>query len=678
MLNDQLLEDVLNQLKRNNGLQQALVDDLRRDLNGRRGGRGGQPPPERSRQKKSKDDPSKSLNNLAGAAASLSGGLLKANNASAAIGSVTKIMPVFGGAVGAAALAVQQFYEFLNGNLQAFNELNEAGLSASGGMFGLQKALATGRLSMDEFMSATANYKDVIASMGAEGVQKFGNLMNSVIETQESMGSLNISNKTLASSLAGYIKQQRAYSSFDKMDRQIQAKAARDYADQLQKYSKGLGMTVDELSGKMAKSSESMTGLGTQIKLMEEGMSEEDATKSSENLGMVLSSFGAFGEQMHEQLSRFIITGGDLDLESTVGKLYQVDDQFKELFNRTAQMTKDGTMTSKEGMEMLKSMIASKETSEGIRNSLIQSSYSFDKASADMIAGFHHTVRNYNTSTEKATSQWDQMMTLFNKHIEDFVQSFKIGTAELFMDPQSFILNMFGDKWGNWLLHGAFGWDIDKPIELPTFKEFLHKYVGETAEWMYDMIMGYGTDAAARIQAIPQPSWETILRALVPTWLADIIFEGGSRDAGIAGASEMGDQFQQVFEKKFLPGFEEGMEVAGNSIKDSLSALGSGAESVMGSLKTWWDKPSSQTVVTNSTINNQSSVVNKPTTVQEAPAADKTADIQKRQEEKEHQETLIEKMERIIRAMVESNDTNREVLRVSKETATNTANTSLN
>lgn len=675
MLNDQLLEDVLNQLQRNNGLQQALVDDLRRDLNGRRGG---QPPPERSRPKKSKDDPTKSLNNLAGAAASLSGGLLKANNASAAIGSVTKIMPVFGGAVGAAAQAVQQFYEFLNGNLQAFNELNEAGLSASGGMFGLQKALATGRLSMDEFMSATANYKDVIASMGAEGVQKFGNLMNSVIETQESMGSLNISNKTLASSLAGYIKQQRAYSSFDKMDRQIQAKAARDYADQLQKYSKGLGMTVDELSGKMAKSSESVTGLGTQIKLMEEGMSEEDATKSAENLNMVMGSFGEFGKQMNEQISRFIATGGDLDLESTIGKLYQVDDQFRELFNTTVEMTKNGTLSSEQGMEMLKNMIASKETSDGIQKSFTQSRYSFDDASANIIAGFYQTVRNYNTSTEKATSQWDQMMTLFNKHIEDFVQSFKIGTAELFMDPQSFILNMFGDKWGNWLLHGAFGWDIDKPIELPTFKEFLHKYVGETAEWMYDMIMGYGTDAAARIQAIPQPSWETILRALVPTWLADIIFEGGSRDAGIAGAADMGAQVTKVFEDKFLPGLEEGMDIAGKSIKDSLSTIGSGAESVMGSLKTWWDKPSSQTVVSNSTINNQSSVVNKPTNVQEAPAADKASDVQQRQEEKEHQETLIEKMERMIRVMIEANDTNREVLRVSKETATNTANNVVN
>ena len=264
--------------------------------------------------------------------------------------------------------------------------------------------------------------------------------------------------------------------------------------------------------------------------------------------------------------------------------------------------------------------------------------------------------------------------TLFR---EDFVQSFKIGTAELFMDPQSFILNMFGDKWGNWLLHGAFGWDVDKPIELPSFSEFLHTYM-KPAGWIYDIIMGYGNEAFDRVAAIQQPSWETILRALVPNWLADIIFEGGNRDGGIAGASEMGDQFQQVFEKKFLPGFEEGMEVAGNSIKDSLSALGSGAESVMGSLKTWWDKPSSQTVVTNSTINNQSSVVNKPTTVQEAPAADKASDVQKRQEEKEHQETLIEKLERLIRVTIEANDTNRENLRVAKETANNTANNVVN
>ncbi len=676
MLNDQLLEDVLNQLKRNNGVQQELVDSIRQDL---RGSRRRQPPPPPRGGAGRGADPSDSLNNLAGAAASLTGGLLEANNASAAIGSVTKIMPVFGGAVGAAAQAVQQFYEFLNGNLQAFNELNEAGLSASGGMFGLQKALATGRLSMDEFMSATANYKDVIASMGAEGVQKFGNLMNSVIETQESMGSLNISNKTLASSLAGYIKQQRAYSSFDKMDRQIQAKAARDYADQLQKYSKGLGMTVDELSGKMAKSSESVTGLGTQIKLMEEGMSEEDATKSAENLNMVMGSFGEFGKQMNEQISRFIATGGDLDLESTIGKLYQVDDQFRELFDTTVQMTKNGTLSSEQGMEMLKNMIASKETSDGIQKSFTQSRYSFDDASANIIAGFYQTVRNYNTSTEKATSQWDQMMTLFNKHIEDFVQSFKIGTAELFMDPQSFILNMFGDKWGNWLLHGAFGWDIDKPIELPTFKEFLHKYVGETAEWMYDMIMGYGTDAAARIQAIPQPSWETILRALVPTWLADIIFEGGNRDGGIAGAEDMKNVVKNKMNKVYDEfTTDENLDAVGKSIGEAYSNVADTASNVMKSVSDWWSKPGSQTVVSNSTINNQSSVVNKPTTVQEQTSKHETVDDLRQRELQEYNETFLGKIERLIKATFEANETNRELLRVSKETANNTANTNLN
>ena len=84
MLNDQLLEDVLNQLKRNNGLQQALVDDLRQDL--RRNGGGRRNPPPEPRKSRKGTDPSDSLTNLAGAAASLSGGLLKANNASAALG----------------------------------------------------------------------------------------------------------------------------------------------------------------------------------------------------------------------------------------------------------------------------------------------------------------------------------------------------------------------------------------------------------------------------------------------------------------------------------------------------------------------------------------------------------------------------------------------------------------
>ena len=65
----------------------------------------------------------------------------------------------------------------------------------------------------------------------------------------------------------------------------------------------------------------------------------------------------------------------------------------------------------------------------------------------------------------------------------------------------------------------------------------------------------------------------------------------------------------------------------------------------------------------------------------EEPAPEPEPEQEKKeltQEEKEHQETLIEKMERMIRVMIEANDTNREVLRVSKETATNTANNVVN
>ena len=487
MVNDQLLEDVLNQLKRNNGLQQALVDSIRRDVQGSRRSSGGGGDTSSSNTRTTK-----SLNQLSSAASSLSSGMMNARNASDAagvmfkgIGAASKVLPVFGGAIGLAATAAQQFYEFLNGNLQTFNQLNEAGLSASGGMFGLQKALATGRVSMDEFMSATVNYRDVIAGMGADGVQKFGNLMNSVIQTEDSMGALNMSNQTLASTMGGYLKQQRAYSAFEKMDRQINAKAARDYADNLQNYSKSLGMTIEELSGKMAQASESSTGLGTQLALMEQGMSEEDAAKSAENLSMVMGSFGKFGDAMQEQLATFINTGGDLNLDSTIGQLYQVDNQFRDMFNGIADMAKSGKLTSKEAAEMIRKQMSSKETVEAWQNSMGQFRKSFGDAAANQAFAMLSQVKNYEAETQKPTAAWDKMVNDFNRDMEAVMQKFKIGTAELFLNPQQFIIDMFGEKWGKWLLTGAFDWSVDSIPMLPSVKEWLASYM-QPVKWLYD------------------------------------------------------------------------------------------------------------------------------------------------------------------------------------------------
>ncbi len=679
MVSDQLVEDMIKQLKVNNGLQKQLIESIRKDA--KRGGRA----PRDSGGGGGRDSTPGRLNQLGQAASQLSSGLMNANNASEgasamfkSIGSASKVIPLFGGAVGLAATAVQQFYEYMNGNLQTFNKLNESGLSASGGMMGLQGALASGRLSFDEFSEATTNYKDVIASMGTDGVQNFGNLMNSVIQTESSMGTLNLSNQTLASSIAGYLKQQKAYSMWDKLDKKNQSDAARAYADNLQKYSKSLGMTVDALSAKMAKSAESVTGLGLKLDLMDQGMDEQSAAATAENLNMILGSFGKFGDEMNDQLATFINTGGNLDLDSTIGQLYQVDDQFRDMFNGIADMVKNGEISSKEGAERMRNMLADPATVKAMESSMVQFRKSFGDTAGNQLAQMIATVKNYDVDAQKATADWDDMINGFNRSMEEMIQKFKIGTVDLITNPQQFIIDMFGEKWGKWLLTGVFGWEIGQPYDFPTLDEFLHKYF-KPAGWLYDVFMGYGSEAMDRMQAIEKPSMEAIVRALVPNWLADIIFDKGNRDGGIAGAEDMKNVVKNKMNKVYDEfTTDENLDAVGKSIGEAYSNVADTASNVMKSVSDWWSKPGSQTVVSNSTINNQSSVVNKPTTVQEQTSKHETVDDLRQRELQEYNETFLGKMERLIKATSEANETNRELLRVSKETANNTANTNLN
>ena len=679
MVSDQLVEDMIKQLKVNNGLQKQLIESIRKDA--KRGGRA----PRDSGGGGGRDSTPGRLNQLGQAASQLSSGLMNANNASEgasamfkSIGSASKVIPLFGGAVGLAATAVQQFYEYMNGNLQTFNKLNESGLSASGGMMGLQGALASGRLSFDEFSEATTNYKDVIASMGTDGVQNFGNLMNSVIQTESSMGTLNLSNQTLASSIAGYLKQQKAYSMWDKLDKKNQSDAARAYADNLQKYSKSLGMTVDALSAKMAKSAESVTGLGLKLDLMDQGMDEQSAAATAENLNMILGSFGKFGDEMNDQLATFINTGGNLDLDSTIGQLYQVDDQFRDMFNGIADMVKNGEISSKEGAERMRNMLADPATVKAMESSMVQFRKSFGDTAGNQLAQMIATVKNYDVDAQKATADWDDMIYGFNRSMEEMIQKFKIGTVDLITNPQQFIIDMFGEKWGKWLLTGVFGWEIGQPYDFPTLDEFLHKYF-KPAGWLYDVFMGYGSEAMDRMQAIEKPSMEAIVRALVPNWLADIIFDKGNRDGGIAGAEDMKNVVKNKMNKVYDEfTTDENLDAVGKSIGEAYSNVADTASNVMKSVSDWWSKPGSQTVVSNSTINNQSSVVNKPTTVQEQTSKHETVDDLRQRELQEYNETFLGKMERLIKATSEANETNRELLRVSKETANNTANTNLN
>ena len=681
MANDQLLEEVLQQLRANNGLQQQLLEQIASDARRSRRPSGGNSGPS-SRATASADN---ALSGLASSASQLSSGMMNANSASDAmgamfqgIGSASKVLPVFGGAIGAAAGAAQQFYEFLNSQLQTFNSLNEAGLAASDGMFGLQKALATGRLSYEEFMSATAQYRDVIASMGADGVQNFGNLMNSVITSEQAFGRLNISNQALASSLGSLMKQQKMYQQWDRMSNTEQSLAAQEYVKNIQDYSKSLGMGIDELAGKMAKSGSEVTGIGTKMALMNSGLDEVDASKTAENVNLLLNSFGPMGEQLNQQFAKALVSGGAFDTDSAIGQMVLTNNEFADFFYKLQEMARDGTLATDQGREYMRTWLSDQDNANAILSTVEQARLSYGEESANQMYQMVEAMQNYNKNTTKVTGEWDNMINDFNLKLGAFFTGFKINTAELFLRPDDFIRNIFGEKWGNWLLTGAFDWEVEDIPMLPSVKEWLSHWM-EPVSWLYDQMMGYADSTADKMQAIEKPSWESILRALVPSWLADIIFEGGDyANGGLAGASEMEQKVQEALTKDVVPALKDSALWVMDDLANKMKVLDEASDHVSTAVSDWWNKPSS-TVVNNNTTNTSTSNVTTPVTPVAEPELETSADrVKKEQERKDFSDSVVERLDKLSRTLADMLDINNNIERASRETASNTTGSGIN
>lgn len=680
MANDQLMDEVLAQLRANNGLQQQLLEQLSRDASRNRSrrssnsGGGG----------RSEAQASGALSQLASSASTLSGGLMGAANASDAAGvmfqgikSASSVLPVFGGAIGAAAGAAQQFYEFLNGQLQTFNSLNEAGLAATDGMFGLTKALATGRLSYDEFMAATAQYKDVIASMGADGVQNFGNLMNSVIKSEQSFGRLNISNQALASSLGSLMKQQKMYQQWDRLTNEEQTTAAQTYVKNLEDYSKSLGMGLDELSGKMAKSGSEVTGIGTKMALVNSGLDEVDATKTAENVNLLLNSFGPMGEELNKQFSKALVSGGAFDQDSAIGKMIMTNNDFADFFYKMQDMAREGTLATDEGREYMRNWLSSQEMVNSQLSTVEQARLSYGDEVANQMYSMIEAMQNYEKNTTKVTGEWDNMINDFNRKLEEFFTGFKINTAELFLRPQDFIKRVFGEKWGEWLLTGAFNWDVESIPMLPSIRDWLAHWM-EPVSWLYDQMMGYADSTADKMQAIEKPSWESILRALVPSWLADIIFEGGDyANGGLAGAAEMGQKIQAALTNDIVPALKDSALWALDDVDKSMKVVDEATDKIASAVTAWWNKPNTSTVVNNNT-SNTSNVTTPPTPVSEPVPEDKADKVKRDQERKDFSDTVVERLDKLSRTLADMLDTSSSIERASRETASNTTGSGIN
>lgn len=607
---ENILEDILDRLEGSagSGVEQLTADSIADAI--------------RKGQKTNRTQQSTSeFDSLAGAAGTAAEGLIKANDASQAtvltggfksLG--TKILPGFGFAISLAADGAQKFYEFMNENLQMYKQLNTSGLQTTNGMMGLYGSLATARLSMTEFNNAIAGSNDVLASMGADGSEQFGSMLNSVMQTEQSMGSLNMTNEQMGKYLASNLKTQKAYGIFERMNQQQQDASNRSYMENLNKYSKSLGISTDKLAQQLAESSDNVTGFGTQLALTERGMDPQAAAKSSQNLNMVLSSFGGFGDAMNQQLARFI-EFGQVDLDSNIGKMYQTNDQIRGLFSNMAKMAKDGTLATEQGKRQLQAMLADDGLVSAIDGNMTNFRAAFGDNATNQIIQWRNQLNNYNADVDKVDSFWNETMNNFNRTIESMFFGFKKGVADMFIDPQGFIKNMFGEKWGSWLLDGAFSWDVSDMPLVGSLTEFLSTFFAPVS-WFWDALQGYGSGVAERFGSVEQPSWQNIVRALVPDWLADIIFD---QAGDIASPVDMGMKIADGVDK-LADDTVNWLSESSKTFTKYQGKLGKAAvattNDVMSSISKWWNKPSAQTTI-QKTVTQNNRTITKPVQIEQ-------------------------------------------------------------
>lgn len=564
-----------------------------------------------------------------------------------------KILPGFGTAIELASTAAKMFYEYMNDSLNTYKDLNTSGIQTTDGMLGLNSALAEGRITADEFKVAIADTKDVIASLGADGTRDFGKMLDAVIRTESEMGALNMSYEQMGKYVASNLKMQKAYGIFDRLNEEEKQAANRQYMDDLNKYSKALGISTDELADKMNKSTDSVTGLGTQLALVGRGMDDEQAAKTAQTLNMVLGSFGSFGDDMNNEFARFL-EFGQLDLDSTFGQLYQTNDEIRGIFDNMRNMALDGSLATEEGAATMRDLLSRDGFVASMDQSLGQIRAAFGDQAANQLIAMRNQLNNYNAEVAEVDQFWNNVINDFNNTISEMFFGFKQGVADLFIDPNKFIIDLFGEKWGNWLLgtdaKSAFGWVDDIPA-LISLKDFLSAFF-EPAKWLWDAMMGYGEGVSARFAAIEQPSWQKILRALVPDWLADIILDENGELSGATDILHKATDGLVSGIDKATDGFAEWAGNAGGEFADHMSVVSDSISSAFSGVSDWFNAEATQTVIDKSVITQMSKM--EPVEIKQAmenETIDKLAKAVEAFDASNDNKEVVEKLESLIETM---------------------------
>lgn len=229
------------------------------------------------------------------------------------INDVIKMIPYIGGFLGKVfSLAETVFlgvYNKLNSWYEQYSSFNTSGMYSTDGMVGLQKVLGTTMMSFDEYSRVISSNKDALVSFGGNSGVVFSGFLNNLLDTESKYGALNMSIDQMGEYILSNIKALKVQGSFNRMTDAQKKQSDREYMDQLNAFSKVLGISTDELNKNINGSQGMIEKISLQGSLMSHGMKSDIASAAVSNTQLALKSMGEVGNMFLDSVSEYAARG---------------------------------------------------------------------------------------------------------------------------------------------------------------------------------------------------------------------------------------------------------------------------------------------------------------------------------------------------------------------------------
>lgn len=614
-IQQQLLDQSVAMNDNLSAMRTILLDIEKNGKTGSGGNGNGNPPPGRNDRGRRDNDSSsftKAFKDMFGEAGNI-GKTMLGNNGSIqnTVGAFTTSAKVLQnslgklpGPIGMAASAFLSIvevggkvYEYLNEQLNMYNQLNSAGLTLADGMLTVRKGSGSAFMSINEFSAALTKNSDSLAAMEGQygdGVEHFGKLLNSVQLVQDQMGLYGVSTQQLADLTAKNYKYQKMYSNQATLNSLNEQASTTKFVGQMTYLSKSVGKSVDELLARFSDLSTNIDS-GAIISGLQNraGQTEKQAIDVNKSWTAMYASLGEFGKTAQK-------------INASKWGLGSLPDEFTDVVSQQYA----------DFMEQVqRSGITDQRTINQLNAKFIKEHEDQIKKQADIDRSVGNTAaETFHRQMLQAANTLNDPKNNPNPAIENFTNRFNLWIGKTFTEPfnrfyaditesaANYLVNLADNSTGAWDFTAKLVRDGLKAI--PDIFMSGTQYLVDTLNNIARSLFGEGWDKVDQafsqfmndFMNLPQKLWDSIMG-----W-----WNSSSEEKAEGATNAINSLFDGVINTfKSLADLDLSMDNVKKSFLNAFESLKNKLGSMWDSVKNWWNddeqKPENNTPPTAST-----------------------------------------------------------------------------